>query len=348
MSEPVVLESAFRPEASATIPSPFPHNEDLLNKNCEESYFDIVVPTQEGAPPLHFHRMVLCKASTTLKNVFCEKNQHPFFRVTVMSDGQTVLTIPNGVEKTCVLDLFHFFYGEVLKVFGRTVVPMLAMFLRLKVKDFPQVQQTLEDLIFKRGKRYIDCGMQMLQQCMEYEECHNNQMTQIDQKLATMVLTHEKIYLIPGIAFDDCLRRLTVRHFSSAQRGLAKIGFNVRMHFVSVNKDRLSKEEKREVIRGCDLQHLSANELNQLRELDIFDKDELLDLFMDVIKHGREQSESEENSLHFLFSLLQRKTAHIQKSSCGKQTIFRKHETYIERRVWWETKSDTKCFDEIV
>ena len=173
------------------------------------------------------------------------------------------------------MKVLRFCYGEAMKVVPHEVCPVVAAVCRLQLRDTPSMLESIATFAVETAKNDLRKGAAMLCDCMRYEECCNKKCCQLDEALAAMVLTKDKMAKYEAMLCKYCLLISPPRLLDMAQYASATQEFAVRTRYARMNKELLSTEELKVIVSKVCGPHLKLHEIEQIGSLELFSGQEL-------------------------------------------------------------------------
>ena len=141
--------------------------------------------------------------------------------------------------------------------------------LRLQFDNLDDVKRRIEEHMTGAARGNVETGAQLLRECTKiYEECHDEELTQIGDELARIVLTPENIRDNRDIVVDDCLLNLPPHYLDIAQYGDDHTEFRIRSRYCRFKN--CSIRSSRAILAGINRNELDAIEIEELEKLTSF------------------------------------------------------------------------------
>ena len=248
--------------------------------------------------PMKLNKFVLANSSdilrdALLKNAVCawlrveDANARPVKAswVAQSADGAT-----EGAAAKNVLELCS---GQKVSVDAHTAAATLAIMNAVELRDTQATKQLVE-WMKKQGTLDVGMGARMVRECSMFEDFYNKSAVEgMAVVLAKNVLTRIGLNHW-STTVEDELMELPRVFVLAADFSSPHDKFTVVRRYIKYNKDKLSAEEKRELLLQCELSELDGKDAEQLYRLDVLDTKELNDVLRVVL--GRMQSKLEQQA----------------------------------------------------
>ena len=301
------------------VKSPYPQDVDSFNN--QESFPDLEFVIPGHSESIWVHKRTLAKASRSLKATLNEggsKIEWPY-------------DTSMEVDRQALIKVLKFFYGEPLKVGtdDGECCAVIAVLDRMDVTCIYEAVELLKEFAMKQAEKDLRIGTKLLKASLRYEECHVSDLSKyhrdddddddddneddgdgedgeeefkfgndipLNIQLCRVVLTKENLSEGYKEIVDECLMELPVEYLDIMEYGKPHTEhseFSIRKKFIETHSSQMSEEEQAKVMEKLDLTQLNSREMRQLRDLDIIDGEQLLDMYSQALEHCENEREEE-------------------------------------------------------
>ena len=258
-----------------------PYPNEVESFDNPETYPDLEFVVAGMEKPLQLHRRTLARASRWADEMLGRRKNTKL---------EWSYDTSKETDREALVKALRFCYGETLSIGTKNgeCCAMIATLTRLQVMCFDDVTGSLIKFAVDEAKRSLETGVKLLKACTGYKECCGSSQSSLDKQLAAIVLTKNNMYSHYKDVVDDCLMvlppdYLTLAEFGEPHTMCSK--FCLRTRYIRVHSKDMSREEKQSMVVKCDWSTLNSQELRELRQADIVDKDELLQAYEKALEY---------------------------------------------------------------
>ena len=193
-----------------------------------------------------------------------------------------------GVDKESLVKTLHFCSGETITVGVKNgeCCAIIAALFRLDVSDARESIAELCDFAVEQARRNVVWGAVLLKASSRYPECCNEQCT-LDERLAKVVLTKERIHDEYSVVVDGCLMTLDSRYLDMAEYGKPRTQwgeFSIRTRYVRYHAEMDQKE--RDSLVTFNLGVFINEELEAMDEQGILNREIIASMYSAILSEG--------------------------------------------------------------
>ena len=262
------------------VESPYHDNRGLYNNADTNPDLFFMAPGMEK--PLKLHREIMSAASTFMREMGTPSSNNNEKK----REGWEYDT-SRKIDRDALEKVVQFCYGETLEIEIEECCAVIASLDRLELTCTKDVVKTIIFHVLTEAKKDLNIGAKLLIESTLYPECQIWDGCGLDRSLAQIVLTAENIQNDYETVVTNCLMKLPFMFLDMAKYGdphTKYSEFSIRMEYVKGHLDSLSIEQGELVLKNCDWDGLSYQELKELRELDIVQDKDLLDAFQNALE----------------------------------------------------------------
>ena len=278
-------------ETQFLVESPFKNNTSLFNNKNMFPDMEFVVPGLER--PLLLHKGIMAKTSKFVEGLLKAKE-------TAKSGNANRIEWPfdttKEVDRDALVKVLRFCYDETITVSakGGELCAVITAMCRLQVTCLQEMVTKLTQFAVEQSEKDVSVGVEMLKETQHYAECRNPNTVKLDKSLAKVVLTPKNISEHFESVVNNCLMKLPMEYLDMAEYGEAHTQFsefNVRAQYVKEHGDALSKVDQEMIMKKCDWTLLLSDELKELKKLNVFGQDVMIDLCNQVLANTEKEIE---------------------------------------------------------
>ena len=261
------------PGPMLVLQSPNTGDQSLFDKPSSESFSDVVVPLPSDklltTSSLALHRCILSRTSSTLAKVLLGQPQ--FFQPCKLQGNQICgLFDPlDSDERAAMLDWLRFGYGFDVTVTPSSAPAVLALLLRLQIVGKDDLREKLETFMVGVAQRNYETGIDMLQKCLRYWECHTKGFSRVDLRLAKCVFTLANLNAHSD-KIKACLMGLQIEHLKEVQygpQGSPNSEYALRKEYFERHKGALTMSQRKCLLAPCNFQQMKVEEVDELMDM---------------------------------------------------------------------------------
>ena len=281
------------PEGTTEIFLPPPYDYNLGAFDNEETSPDLTLVIQGLEKPLRLHKSTLCKISKFIDRVLREMRGKG-------EDENKIewgFDVTKDVDKQVIEKALRFCYGGCVRVGVKDgeCCAMIAVLKRLEVVCEDSVSDHLITFARDESKKDLNVGVDLLKHVQEYQECIDKRMGQV---LAAVVITKKNMMEHFDIV-QDCLMTLPSEYLDMVEyeEGYGERSeFWVKMRYIREHKE-LRKEEKERIMKSCNWDGLSAQELKELIEHEAAGVESLRDICEALLRREEDEIDEQKKGL---------------------------------------------------
>ena len=275
-------------EESTTItlspPQSFKDNSDLFNKEGTFSDLNFIITGLEK--PLKLHKNILSQTSKLAEGILKAKQASKSADSNII---EWMYDTTNEVDREALVKVLRFCYGDTITVGvdnGECCAVIAALF-RLQVIYAVDTVAGLSSFAMEQAKADLRVGVELLMATQQYPECSNTIFCSLDEKLAEIVLSKERIQEHYDTVANGCLMRLPPRFLDIAHFGESHTKwseFAIRARYVRYHSGSLSQKEKEDIVKKCNWNTFMSAELDQLTQLGFVNQDTIMMAYRTVLE----------------------------------------------------------------
>ena len=276
---PSITQEQSENEGTVELMTPYPN--EIESFDNPKTYPDLEFVVAGMEKPLQLHRRILARASQWADEMLGRRKD-------------TKLEWPydtsKEMDREALVKALRFCYGETLCIGTKNgeCCAIIATLTRLQVMCLDDVTRSLIKFAMDEANRNLASGVELLKACTGYKECCGTSQYSLDQQLAKIVLTKDNMYSHYKEIVDDCLMILPPDYLMLVEFGEPHTmcsKFCLRTRYIRFHSKDMSREEKQSMVVKCDWSTLNSQELRELRQADIVDKDKLLEAYEKALEY---------------------------------------------------------------
>ena len=269
-----------------TLPPPlsFKYNGDWFDKEDTFSDLDFIIAGLEK--PLKLHKTILLQTSKFVKGILKAKQAS---KSASCNEIRWMFDTSKEVDREALVKVLRFCYGDTITVGvdnGECCAVIAALF-RLQVICAVDTVAKLSSFAMEQAQADLRVGVELLMATQKYPECSNTDFCTLDEQLAEIVLSKERMEEHYDTVVDGCLMRLPPKFLDIAKYGESHTNcseFTVRTRYVGYNSRSLTPKEKEAIMKKCDWNILTSGKLDQLYKLGFVNQDTIITLYHSVME----------------------------------------------------------------
>ena len=272
-------------------PSSFTRNGHLFNKEDTFPDLDFIIAGLEK--PLKLHKNILSQTSILVAGLLKTKQASEsadYNEITWMFDTS------KEVDREALVKVLRFCYGDTITVCvdNGECCAVIASLFRLQIICVVEVVIHLSLFVMEQAQANLRIGVEQLMATQQYPECSNANFCALEDELAEIVLSKERIQEHNDTVVDGCLMRLPpkfldIAHFGEAHTKWSE--FAIRARYVRYHSQSLSQKEKEDIMKKCDWNKLTSGQLNQMNHFGFMAQDTIMTMYQSALEHTeRERS----------------------------------------------------------
>ena len=205
------------------------------------------------------------------------------------------------VDKNALIKALRFCYGETITVGAKDgeCFALLSTFSKLQVTCFDDVARQLSAFAIQQAQEDVFKGVEMLKECVCYEECCDTHTCRLNKELAKVVLTKENITSHYREVVDECLMLLPPEYMNMAEFGDLHTRYSefcLRTKYLRHNKS-MTKEEQKAFLCNCDWSTLNSQELRELKLVGIVEMNDILEAYERALENCENEKDKMEKEM---------------------------------------------------
>ena len=283
--------------------SPYSGDKSLFVNPTKESFSDVVIPlpsdNQFSVSCLPLHRCILSRTSQTLASILLGQPQ--FFLLCKLQGNQIcgLFDRLNNDERAALMDWLRFCYGFDLTVSPSSAPAVLVMMLRLQIVGKDEMLPKLETFMVSAAQRSCDTGIEMLQKCQKYWECHKDGLCRIDLRIAKCVFTQANLKALHDKVVA-CLMGLPPEFLKEVQygpQGSATSEYVLRKQYYERRKVFMTDAWRKSFLASCNFQEMKVKEVDELMNMCSLSTTEKMQLYRLAFASCRNETDIKEECL---------------------------------------------------